>query len=182
LKVVEEALRSTRGISLAIRAVELLAHVFDASSTAQPFFQEQANRDRLNKAGVEAILRATEPGSQIPPDETLLTINFWARFDNASAKAWLDAYLRDRHSVAGYLESIISRAEGTGGSRQFIFVAGFEHLLSVEELEAKVDQYLNGELSPHEAGLVRLFRKGVRKRREGKDDPYHVWAQPDGDA
>lgn len=181
LKVMEEALRCTRGISLAINAVGLLAHEFDAGSTAHPFFQEQASRDRLNRAGVEAILRATDPGSQIPPEETLLTINFWARFDNASAKAWLDAYLKDRPSVAGYLESIISRAEGTGGSRQFIFVASFEHLFSVEELEAKVNQYLNGELPPHEAGLVRLFRKGVQKRREGKDDPHHVWVQRDGD-
>jgi hypothetical protein len=181
-KVMEEALLCTRGISLAINAVELLAHEFDTGSTAHPFFQEQANRDRLNKAGVEAILRATEPGSQIPPDEILLTVNFWAKFDYVSAKAWLDAYLKDRQSVAGYLESIISRAEGTGGSRQFIFVASFEHLFSVEELEAKVDQYLSGELPPHEAGLLRLFRKGVQKRREGKDDPYHVWAQRDGDA
>jgi hypothetical protein len=182
LKVIEEALRSTRGISLAINAVELLAHVFDAGSTAQPFFQEQVNRDRLNKVGVEAILRATEPGSGIPTDEILLTVNFWARFDKVSAKAWLDAYLKDRHSMAGYLESIISRAEGTGGSRQFIFVASFERLFSIEELEAKVDQYLNGELPPHEAGLLCLFRKGVQKRREGKDDPYNVWAPRYGDA
>jgi hypothetical protein len=182
LKVMEEALRITRGISLAIRAVELLTHVFDASSTSQPFFQDQAMRDRLNKAGVEAILRATEPGSQVSPDEALLSVDFWARFDNASAKAWLDAYLKDRHSVARYLESIISRAEGTGGSRRFIFVASFEPLFSVEELEAKVDQYLDGELTPYEAGLLRLFKKGVQTRREGKDDPYHVWAQRDADA
>lgn len=182
LKVMEEALRSTRGISLAVNAIELLAHVFDASSTAQPFFQEQANRDRLNKAGVEAILRAIEPGSQIPPEEVLLTVNFWARFDKVAAKAWLDAFLKDRHSVAGYLESIISRAEGTRGSRQFIFVRSFEHLFSVEELEAKVDHYLNSELPPHEAGLLCLFRRGVQKRREGKDDPYDVWTQEDADA
>jgi hypothetical protein len=182
LQVIEEALQLTRGLSFAIATVELLTHGPDPGSRALPFFEQQANRERLNQAGLEAIVRAASPDSQIPPEQMLLAVNFWARFDNTAAKGWLDAYLKSRSAIVSYLESMVSTSEGTGGTRRFIFVASFEHLISVEKIERRVYKYLNGELTADEAELVRLFRRGVKKRREGKDHPSIVWNEEDDSA
>jgi len=179
LQVMEEALRLTRGLSFAIATVVLLTHEPDPGSRALPFFEEQTSRECLNQAGLGAIIRAASPDSQIPSEQTLLTVNFWARFDNAAAKKWLEAYLNSRTAIVSYLESMVSTSEGTGGTRRFIFVASFEHLISIEELEGRVDKYLSGELTADEAELVRLFRRGVKKRQEGKDDHSIVWNEGD---
>jgi len=179
LVVMEEALRLTRGLSLAIDSVAILTHEPEAGSRSLPFFEEQANRDRLNQAGVEAIIRAAHSDSLIPPEETLLTVNFWARFDETAAKAWLCHYLKNRDAVVSYLDSIVLTSEGTGGTRRAIFVSSFEHLIQIEELEAKVDKYVTGELTADESDLVSLLKNGVKKRREGKDDPFSVFSERD---
>lgn len=82
---------------------------------------------------------------------------------------------RRRSTHRSYLESIPSKADGTGGPRQFLFVASFENLFQIQELEKKISEHLDGELTADEAELVRLFRKGVQKRREGKDAPFNAW-------
>ena len=179
LQVMEEALRLTRGLSLAIAVVELLAHGPNPESTFMPFFDEQGSRDRLTKAGLEAIIHAASQDSQIPPEQTLHTLNFWARSDNTSAKEWLEAYLNSRSALINYLEAIVSKSEGTSGTRRFVFVSSFEQLISIEELEGRVDRYLNSETTADEAELVRLFRRGVKKRREGKDHFSTVWIEED---
>ncbi len=179
LSVMEEALRLTRGLSLAIRAVGLLTHAPAEDRRFIPFLEEQADRDRLSQAGLEAVVRATFPDSQISPDEVLLTVPFWAAFDHAAAKAWLDAHLTSRSAMVNYLESLVTTSDGTAGLRRFMFVHSFERLFEIEELEAKVDKYLGEDLTGEEADLVRLFRTGVRKRRDGEDSPSLVWMEPD---
>jgi hypothetical protein len=78
-----------------------------------------------------------------------------------------------------YLESIVSISEGTGGTRRSIYVTSFEHLISIEELEKRRGQYLDGELTTDEAKLVRLLRRAIERRREGKDHPSMVWNEDD---
>jgi len=179
LVVMEEALRLTRGLSLAIRTVQLLTHGPEAGSRALPFFEDQANRDRLNQAGLEAVCRSLLTDSGIPPEQTVLTVSFWACFDHPAAKQWLDTYLTSRSAIVRYLASLVSVSDGSGGVREFIYVASFENLISMEELEARIDRYLNGELTSEEAEVVKLFRKGVKKRREGRDHPSQVWTNED---
>jgi hypothetical protein len=179
LVVMEEVLQLTRGLSLAIRTVQLLTLGPDAGSRALPFFEEQANRDRLNQAGLEAVRRSLAKNSGISPEQTVLTINFWACFDQAAAKQWLDAYLTNRSAIVRYLASLVSVSDGTGGAREFIYVASFENLISMKELEWRINSYLNGELTAEETELVKLFKKGVKRRREGRDHPTQVWVTED---
>lgn len=182
LQVMTRALQLTRGLSLAISATEFLAHLHDPASATMPFFEEQASRDRLNQVAIEAIVRATSADSQVPPKQIMLTVNFWAGFDNIAAKEWLEAYLRSRSTVVAYLESIVTTSEGTGGTRRFLFVVSFEHVISIEELEGRINQYLTGELNSDEAELVKLFRRGVKKRHEGRDHYSLVWNDEDDDS
>ncbi len=51
---------------------------------------------------------------------------------------------RRRSTHRSYLESILSKADGTGGPRQFLFVASFENLFQIQELEKKISEHLDG--------------------------------------
>jgi hypothetical protein len=179
LTVMEDAIRRTRGLSLAVKTVQLLTRGFDAGSRALPFFQEQGNRDRLNQVALEAIQRSLLPDSEIAPAETLAVVSFWAYFDAPAAKQWLDGYLTSRLAIVQYLKSLVSVSDGTGGVREFIFVDSFKSLISIAELQSRVERHLTDDLTAEENELVRLFRKGVKKHYEGRDDPSMVWMDDD---
>lgn len=175
LKAMTAALQRTKGIAAAIPTVMLLGRNFEPSSTALPFFNEQDSRDRLNQAGLAAIRRAVKEGSGVAPESILQALGFWSYFDNKAAARWLKNYLHDREALKAYLDSITSLSEGTAGTRRFIFVSSFEKLISIRELEKRRNKYFVGELTPEEAELSKLLTLGIRKRKEGKDNPSMVW-------
>ena len=175
LKVMIGALQTTKGVAAAIQTVALLGRDFESNSTAVSFFSEQDKRDRLNQAGLAAIIRATKVGSGVAPESILAALGFWSYFDKKAASLWLRNYLQNRSALTAYLDSITSISEGTGGTRRFIYVANFENLITVKELEKRRDKYFVGELTPEEAELAKLLKVGIRKRNEGKDHPSMVW-------
>lgn len=130
-------------------------------STAVSFFNEQDNRDRLNQAGLRAILRAIAKGSGVAPEWVLPALGFWSHFNKKAASLWLRSYLQNRAALTAYLDSITSISEGTGGTRRFIYVASFEKLITVKELEKRRDKYFVGELTPEEAELAKLLKVGI---------------------
>ena len=81
--------------------------------------------------------------------------------------------------MTAHLESITSISEGTGGTRRFIYVASFEKLITVKELEKRRNTYFVGDLTPEETELAKLLTVGIKKRKEGKDDPSIVWGGMD---
>jgi hypothetical protein len=175
LKVMTDALQSTKGIAAAIPTVALLGREFEPNSTALSFFNEQDSRDRLNKAALEAIRRAAKNDSGVAPESILPALGFWSFYEKKAASLWLKKYLQNRAALAAYLESITSISEGTGGTRRFIYVASFENLITVKELEKRRNTYFAGDLSPEEAELAKLLRVGIKMRNEGKDHPSMVW-------
>jgi hypothetical protein len=181
LKVMSGALKTTKGIAAAILTVSLLGREFESNSTAVSFFNEQDNRDRLNQAGLAAIRRAIAKGSGVAPESILPALGFWSFFDKQGASRWLKNYLQNRAALSAYLDSITSISEGTGGSRRFIYVASFEKLITVKELEKRRDKYFVSELTQEEAELTKLLKVGIKKRKEGKDDPSIVWGGMDDD-
>jgi hypothetical protein len=181
LKVMTGALQTTTGIAAAIPTVALLGRVFEPNSTAVSFFNEQDSRDRLNQAGLRAIVRAIAEGSGIASESLLPALGFWSHFNKKAASLWLRNYLQNRSALTAYLGSITSISEGTGGTRRFIYVASFEKLITVKELEKRRDTYFVGELTPEEAELAKLLKVGIRKRNEGKDHPSTVWGGMDDD-
>lgn len=179
LKVMTDALQTTKGISAAIPTITLLGRKFEPNSTALPFFVERNNRDRLNQTALAAIRRATAKDSGVTPDSILPALGFWSFFNKKAASIWLRQYLQSRAALTAYLESITSISEGTGGTRRFIYVASFEKLITVKELEKRRNTYFVGDLTPEETELAKLFTVGIKKRKEGKDDPSIVWGGMD---
>jgi len=179
LKVMTVALQTTKGLAAAIPTVALLGRAFEPSANALPFFTEQDSRDRLNQAALAAIRRATAKGSGVAPESILPALGFWSFFDKKAASRWLKNYLQDRAALKAYLESITSISEGTSGTRRFIFVASFEQLISVRELDKRRNTYFVGDLTPEEAELAKWLRVGIKKRKEGSDDPSIVWGGMD---
>jgi hypothetical protein len=179
IAVMEEALQRTRGLGLAVKTVQLLIHGPDSNSRALPFFQQQASRDRLQQVALKAVRRSAQPNSGIAPEQTALTVAFWAHFDAPAAKRWLNAYLKAREAIVQYLWSLVSVSDGTGGVREFLFVDSFKNLISITTLQRRIKQYLTGNLTTDETELLRLFHRGVKKHREGKDHPTQVWLDDD---
>ena len=181
LKVMTNVLQTTKGIGPAISTVELLGRNFEPNANALPFFSEQEDRDRLQQAGLAAIRRSTAKDSEVSPESILPTLRFWSLFDQKAASRWLKKYLHTRAALAAYLESITSISEGTGGTRRFIYVASFEKLISVKELEKRRNTYFVDNLSTEESELAKLLQRGIQKRKEGKDDPSMVWGGMEDD-
>jgi hypothetical protein len=175
LRVMTDALQTTKGIAAVIPTVALLGREFEPNSTSLSFFNEQDSRDRLNQAALQAIRRATKNDSGVAAESILPALGFWSFYEKKAASRWLKKYLQNRAALAAYLESITSISEGTGGTRRFIYVASFENLITVKELEKRSNTYFVGDLSPEEAELAKLLRVGIKRRNEGKDHPSMVW-------
>ncbi len=141
-------------------------------SSVTPFLESEGLRRRVRSACVGAIHRVTKEANSLLPTDDLRFVHYWRTFDSAGVAKWIDSYLQSRAAVVGFLQALVNTSDGTGGVKHYVLYGQLEGLIDAEELERRVKEHLDKDLSDDEAELVNLLGAALRRKREGKsEDP-----------
>ena len=172
LQVLLNALEKTTRIGFATRGIAIFVSDPQGGDRSTLLLSSEPDRKTLKAALLKRITEVTAGDFEIEPQDFRM-LRIWAAWEADSARKWVSAYVATRPRLMRFLDAAIHLSGEPPKTKRYVSLEVIDPMLSRDELQARIDELLHGDLNEHETELVGMVEAAKKRGPLGPGiDPF----------